>query len=144
MDKALLLKVFEVPCASVHVAGQDVLYIAYANNYNLAKPEFEELLAFYNDYCKAYGPFKLIVEAPDMLSFDMEAWELIANTHYEKDILSAVAVLSNSVQHDLMSRNYHRKNEKIGLPSATFRDYEAAMAWCNALQPRNIALVTAE
>lgn len=143
MDKMLLLKLFEVPCASVHLAGPDVIYIAYANNYNLAKPEFEELLAFYNDYSSAYGPFKLIVEAPDMLSFDMDLWEMVSTVHYEKDIFSAVAVLSNSVQHDLMSKSYHRKNEKIGLPSATFRDYDAARVWCNAVQFGSVSLVTA-
>lgn len=144
MDKALLLKLFEVPCASVHLAGPDVLFVAHADNYNLSKPEFEELLAFYTDYSTAYGPFKLIVEAPDMLSFDMDLWEMIATVHYEKPIFSALAVLSNSVQHDLLSKNYHLKNKKTGFPSATFRDYETAMGWCNEVESGACLLAVSE
>lgn len=144
MDKSLLLKLFEVPCATVHLAGPDVLFVAHTDNYNLSKPEFEELLAFYNDYRTAYGPFKLIVEAPDLLSFDMDLWEMIATVHYEKPVFRAVAVISTSVQHDLMSKNYHRKNEKTGFPSATFRDYETAMAWCNGVENGECLLVAAK
>jgi hypothetical protein len=143
MDKSLLLKLFEVPCASVHLAGPDVLFVAHTDNYNLSKPEFEELLAFYNDYSIAYGPIKLIVEAPNMLSFDMDLWEMIATVHYEKPVFSAVAVLSTSVQHDLMSKNYHRKNEKAGFPSATFRDFETARMWCNTVSSVTCLVVTA-
>lgn len=134
METSEFAKIYDEKFATLQQVDDKILYLVYANNYHLTKAEFEKLLDFYRSYKEKHDLFAVIVEAPSMLSFEMELWEMASTEHYELGLFSAVAVLSNSLQHDLMSKNYHRKNEKVGIPSATFRQFEDALTWCRSLE----------
>lgn len=114
--------------AEIIVIEQNILFWKYKPDNYVSIKDFMEILQATMDHVKKYGKCYFIVEAPDSMNFDMDAWLYISETNYEEGIAVATAMYTTGMQHQMMGKSYERKVMPT-IPFRIFHNFKDSLDW---------------